>query len=701
MFKQFRITMLALAAIFCGSAFAEDIIWSEDWSGYAKDEVPSAKNSAYSETNGGGTTKIYEEALAGGTSPELLVAKSRGSFAAVVSLNGKTGDFVLSFKSNRDLQVTVTDATLGEVTKTGNDYSYPLTVSEGTSTISITFTTKDSKNARLDDIKLYQGTAKLPAGLSWGKASASVTLGADDNQFLTLSNENNLTVTYSSSDENVATIDSEGNITLITAGTTNISATFDGDDNFEAQTVTYTLTVKAATSDNPDDPDTPVITESITVAQALEIIEGLETGATTSENYTVKGYIVGDPDFQRKTDGTLYGNVNFEMADVQGGTTTITIFRAKSYNNEVFTEETISLLKEGDLVEVKGNLKKFEKDGTITPEVTNGNIVSINGENGSGGTDTPDTPDPDEPIVTEGDGSEANPYTIADLQKMAVPTESSAAEGQEKVWVKGFIVGALNSAGTAFAADANTNLALAATAEESDAANTIPVQLPKGDMRDALNVVDNPSLVGKEIMLYGYILKYFSRTGLKEVSDFKMSEIVEITEDGWKSYVPQNDVAIPDDARAFIVTAANKTQVTLTQVSEVPAGTPIIINAEEGFIELNVISGAEAVEGNLLKVVQFGDAISKDDNVYVLANIDSNYGVGFYRWDGDYLSAGIVYLQITDATREFIGFGEATAIKSIGNVQMTTDSYYNLNGQRVVAPKKGLYILNGKKSVVR
>ena len=607
----------------------------------------------------------------------------------------------MSFKSNRDLQVTVTDATLGEVTKTGNDYSYPLTVSEGTSTISITFTTKDSKNARLDDIKLYQGTAKLPAGLSWGKASASVTLGADDNQFLTLSNENNLTVTYSSSDENVATIDSEGNITLIAAGTTNISATFDGDDNFVAQTVTYTLTVKAATSDNPDDPDTPVITESITVAQALEIIEGLETGATTSEDYTVKGYIVGDPDFQRKTDGTLYGNVNFEMADVQGGTTTITIFRAKSYNNEVFTEETISLLKKGDLVEVKGNLKKFEKDGTITPEVTNGNIVSINGENGSGGTDTPDTPDPDEPIVTEGDGSEANPYTIADLQKMAVPTESSAAEGQEKVWVKGFIVGALNSAGTAFAADANTNLTLAATAEESDAANTIPVQLSKGDMRDALNVVDNPSLVGKEIMLYGYILKYFSRTGLKEVSDFKMSEIVEITEDGWKSYVPQNDVAIPDDARAFIVTAANKTQVTLTQVSEVPAGTPIIINAEEGFIELNVISGAEAVEGNLLKVVQFGDAISKDDNVYVLANIDSNYGVGFYRWDGDYLSAGIVYLQITDATREFIGFGEATAIKSIGNVQMTTDSYYNLNGQRVVAPKKGLYILNGKKSVVR
>jgi len=691
MFKQFRITMLALAAVLCSNAFAEDIIWSEDWTGYAKDEVPSGKNTNYSEVNGTSATKIYEEALAGGTSPELLIGKSGGSFTATIALNGKTGDFVLTFLCNRnDLTVTAENATVGEQTVEGTSYTVPVTVEAGVAQISLTFAA-GSKNARFDNVKLYQGVAKANPGLAWGTAARTVTIGADDNVFPTLSNENNLPVVYSSSDETVATIDSEGAITLLAAGTTDISATFEGNDEFEAQTVTYTLTVKAASS---GDPDTPVITGSITVAQALSIIEGLGTGDATSEAYTVKGYIVGNPDFQRKDDNTLYGNVNFEMADEAGGTTTITIFRAKSYENKDFTEETISLLKEGDFVEVNGKLKKFEKDGTITPEVTNGHIVSINGETGTGD-------DPEQPIVTEGNGSEDNPYTIADLQAMAIPTSSNAVEGQEKVWVKGFIVGALNSAGSAFDETVVSNLALAATAEEADAAKTIPVQLPTGAVREALNVVDNPTVIGKEVMVYGYILKYMSRTGLKNVTDYKMTELVEISEAGWKSYVPKSAVAIPDDAMAYIVTKANMTQVTLKQVSEVPAGTPILINAEEGFIELNVISGADAVEGNLLKVVQFGDAISKDDNVYVLANMDSNYGVGFYRWDGGMLSVGIVYLQIADATREFIGFGEATAIKAIGNVQMTTDSYYNLNGQRVVAPKKGLYIFNGKKAIVR
>ena len=348
MFKQFRITMLALAAIFCGSAFAEDIIWSEDWTGYAAGEVPSAKNTAYSEVDGGSATKIYEEALAGGTSPELLIGKSGGSFTALVQLNGKSGEFTLSFLSNRnDLTVTAQRATLGEKEVDGTSYTIPVTVEEGVTTITLTFAAA-SKNARFDNVKLYQGVAKVNPGLSWGTASRTVTLGADDNVFPTLTNNNNLTVTYSSSDEGVATIDSEGTITLVAAGTTDISAAFDGDDNYEPQTVTYTLTVKAASS---GDPDTPVITGSITVAQALEIINGMESGATTTEEYTVKGYIVGDPDFQRKTDGTLYGNVNFEMADEKGGTTTITIYRAKSYGNEAFTEETISLLKKEDLVE--------------------------------------------------------------------------------------------------------------------------------------------------------------------------------------------------------------------------------------------------------------------------------------------------------------------------------------------------------------
>lgn len=51
-------------------------------------------------------------------------------------------------------------------------------------------------------------------------------------------------------------------------------------------------------------------------------------------------------------------------------------------------------------------------------------------------------------------------------------------------------------------------------------------------------------------------------------------------------------------------------------------------------------------------------------------------------------------------TRIAISFeSEATGIHSIENSQYAEDRYYNLNGQRVVTPKKGLYIINNKKVV--
>ena len=117
--------------------------------------------------------------------------------------------------------------------------------------------------------------------------------------------------------------------------------------------------------------------QEISVAKALEIIDALENGKTTSEEYLVKGYVVGTPDFQRKGDGSLYGNVNFDIADEKGGTTKLTIFRAKNFENAAFTEETISSLKENDEVIVRGKLQKYVKNDVVTPELTNGYLVSV------------------------------------------------------------------------------------------------------------------------------------------------------------------------------------------------------------------------------------------------------------------------------------------------------------------------------------
>ena len=130
-----------------------------------------------------------------------------------------------------------------------------------------------------------------------------------------------------------------------------------------------------------DEGGTPVVeVKEVSVEQALDIInDELEDGKTTADNYRVSGFVVGTPEFQRKDDGSLFGNVNFEIADEKGGSPTLTVFRAKSFDNVSFTEETINLLKEGDEVVVEGKLQRFVKDGVMTPEVSSCHIYSING----------------------------------------------------------------------------------------------------------------------------------------------------------------------------------------------------------------------------------------------------------------------------------------------------------------------------------
>lgn len=118
-------------------------------------------------------------------------------------------------------------------------------------------------------------------------------------------------------------------------------------------------------------------------------------------------------------------------------------------------------------------------------------------------------------------GQEANPYTVEELLAM----DADNITVTDNVWVKGIIVGYLNSDNkqTVVKTDTegNTNIAIAATAGETDASKVVPVQLPKGDIRTALNVADHQDYIGKEVMVKGNIQKYFSVIGVKNTSDYK------------------------------------------------------------------------------------------------------------------------------------------------------------------------------------
>ena len=197
MIKTLRYSLLSLLVLVCGSVFAQkETLWAENFSSYAANDVPAGGDYGYACVGSG--TKVYAENLAGGESPELLIGKSGGSFSVTIPMNGKSGEMTLRFKANRTLSVTSDDATIGDKTNTGNDYTIPVTVAEGTASVTLKFDNTSSKNIRFDDAELFIGESKKAPGLSWGTASREVTIGSEDNVFPTLSNENQLAVTYSS-----------------------------------------------------------------------------------------------------------------------------------------------------------------------------------------------------------------------------------------------------------------------------------------------------------------------------------------------------------------------------------------------------------------------------------------------------------------------------------------------------------------------
>ena len=360
--KILRFSMMAVLALVANIGFAQTtILWQEDFSSYNANDVPNGGTYNYAcEVEG---TKVYKENLAGGDVPELLV-KKKGSFSATVALNGVSGQLTLTYKAKNNTKTTVENATAGDLVKTGYDVSLPITVAAGTASITIKIANEGSKNVRLDNIKLFQGVGKKAPGLSWGTATRTVTIGAEDNKFPTLTNTYNLAVKYSSDDPDVAAIDATtGEITLVMAGKANITAEFEGNDEYEAAKVSYELTVKDVPSvDLKNTPET-----AYTVAKALELInagEGLEA------NVYVKGQITNIQD----VDTGDFGNATYTISDDATAANALLIYRGYYYDKGKFTSK--DQIKVGDVVVVYGKLVKFYEKF----EMNSGNhIYSING----------------------------------------------------------------------------------------------------------------------------------------------------------------------------------------------------------------------------------------------------------------------------------------------------------------------------------
>lgn len=223
----------------------------------------------------------------------------------------------------------------------------------------------------------------------------------------------------------------------------------------------------------------------ITVAKAIEVINGLSDNASISEDAFVKGTVVsvGYYDSNHKS-------LSYYISDDGTATNQVQIYSGKGLDGADFNAKTE--LNPGAVVVVQGVLKKYVKEGKMTPEIDMGSkIVSITNNSGS---DTPPATD---------EGSIDAPKTVAQALT-AIEALAEGAKSTAKYFVKGKVAKI-----TIDAAKIGTDYKDINFYISEDGSETNALYIYRGKNLNNTNFTSADQLaVGDEVIVYGQLQKY-------------------------------------------------------------------------------------------------------------------------------------------------------------------------------------------------
>lgn len=312
-------------------------------------------------------------------------------------------------------------------------------------------------------------------------------------------------------------------------------------------------------------------------------------------------------------------------------------------------------------------------------------------------------------------------YTVAEI--IALGADYKEAGQKVKGYIVGYVPGQVY-ADAVFGVTgevSKTNLVLADAATETDVTKCIPVQLPSGAVRNALNLSENPENLGKEVTLTGNIEKYFGVPGFKSVTAYELGEggtpvtppAEGTTYNKVSSIEAGKTYAIATTGKAALNLEATKTYGYL-QVSDVTAGDSFTTSAAVEFTfesagtdtyyikdaagryyfqkgSYNSFNVADMVtdvpEEGFAWTVEFTAEGVKITNVLVGKTI---------QYDEGYNSYGS-YAEITH-TLPALYAPATTGVETVEEVNAPVE-YFNLQGVRVANPEQGIYIVRKGNSV--
>lgn len=156
--------------------------------------------------------------------------------------------------------------------------------------------------------------------------------------------------------------------------------------------------------------------------------------------------------------------------------------------------------------------------------------------------------------------------------------------------------------------------------------------------------------------------------------------------------------------------AVSGTTVTFTALDQtVPANTGVLLKgAASETYSIPVVASGTTVSDNAFLVNDGGTTFTGDDNYYYFGLMKNTLTFGLFDPSAVAIPADKAYLKVLKsnigASRALtVMFGDETAgISQMENGRLNNEeSVFSLSGQRVSQPTKGLYIVNGKKVIIK
>jgi hypothetical protein len=190
---------------------------------------------------------------------------------------------------------------------------------------------------------------------------------------------------------------------------------------------------------------------------------------------------------------------------------------------------------------------------------------------------------------------------------------------------------------------------------------------------------------------------------------------VSISTAGWATLYSQYALDFSTQSSNFTAYTAtldeDKGTVTLTEVSDVPANTGVVLKAASALTKTENYSidktmSSSTPQGSLTGNASAATAHDAFDgfDLYMLT-LNASGKAQFMKCTEGAIAAGKAFLKVTKTggAREFrvVFADESTGINAVAAEQAVNGQTYNLAGQRVAQPQKGLYIVNGKKVIIK